>query len=168
MNGAKMMTQITPFEERGASPYRWWITAHELEVSSRSVPFLAVHKMLFGMSLECLLKGIMVANDPTVVSPEKFKKKTHDLCSLADAANLGPDVAPSSEERAALNDLTPFIRWIGRYPIPLDSGEQRAISDSSPHSHRRRELWNRLERHLRKCGWVLKADGSKHPMPDTP
>jgi len=159
------------YAQQGASPYVWWKTAHELKLSANQVSVLAVQKMLFGMSMECLLKGILVILDMGFQKQlwgGTFQREMrgHKLRVLADSVQ-GKDatLSISEEEREALDDLTAFIEWLGRYPVPLFEKEQSAISDTSNRKKHRNALWNRLELYLHKHGWVLKSDGSRHTMP---
>ena len=65
--------------------------------------------MLFGMAVECELKGLLFAEDPTK------SYKDHDLKNLADALAL----TLTTREAELLAILSDHIVWCGRYPAPL-------------------------------------------------
>lgn len=66
-----------------------------------------VYQMLWGMSIELMLKAIAVAQRKEVMPH-------HRLVELASHV----DVSLAPEEEALLSVLTAAIRWSGRYPIP--------------------------------------------------
>ena len=72
--------------------------------------------LLFGYALENLFKGIIVANDPTLISDAKLSSelKSHDLSFLAEKAV----VTLSNAERKNCDRLTAIVVWAGRYPAP--------------------------------------------------
>jgi hypothetical protein len=74
--------------------------------------------MLTGFAMECLLKGIIVANGERVLKNGKIKfidsGNQHDLIKLADKAG----VIYNSVERRMLKLLTENAEWAGRYPTP--------------------------------------------------
>jgi hypothetical protein len=74
---------------------------------SMPVACYSVYEMLFGMSIELILKAIFVASQFDV-------PYTHNLVSLAE--NL--DIELTQEERQIFNILTDSIIWDGRYPVP--------------------------------------------------
>ncbi|GEM_PF-2144964 len=96
---------------------------------------IITYLFLIGLSLETLLKGLIVEADPTLirdVPPPRCTADlptykldgrliTHDLIKLADLAekttqrNLGFD----GEERELLERLTFFVKWLGRYPAQI-------------------------------------------------
>jgi hypothetical protein len=77
------------------------------------------YMLLSGLALENLTKGIIVGRKPTVVTPETFNLKTHNLLTLAQQV-----VQPfSSDELDLLKRLTAFVVWAGRYPIPTQAAE---------------------------------------------
>ena len=63
--------------------------------------------MLCGMSLELLLKAVLVAQG-------KSPKATHDLVELCAQAGL----ASTEDENDVLRLLSGSIVWEGRYPVP--------------------------------------------------
>ena len=87
-----------------------------------------VEAMLLGMALECLLKGLYIRRHRVWEDPAKehalVKDGTyvgvkgagdHELLQLAVAAG----VTVSQSEQSILIRLTDFIKYAGRYPVPL-------------------------------------------------
>jgi len=87
-----------------------------VEIKARTPNYPAA-QLLYAYALENLLKGIMVSNDPTLVSGGKLNPKlqTHDLLKLAKAAGftLHAQEIPIAEALAKLSV------WAGRYPVAL-------------------------------------------------
>lgn len=73
--------------------------------------------MMMGFAIENALKGIIVADDTTLVSSDRVEKnlKTHNLRNLAETADITLDDA----EAGLLEMLEYYVTWSGRYPIPL-------------------------------------------------
>ncbi|HLK11078.1 MAG TPA: hypothetical protein VKW76_06840 [Candidatus Binatia bacterium] len=76
--------------------------------------------LLAGLTIELLLKGLAVGR-------QKAAPRTHDLLELAEVAGL--QLRPPEEE--LLERLTVFVRWAGRYPVPLE----RHVEDMMPRTH---------------------------------
>jgi hypothetical protein len=74
-------------------------------------------QVLYAYAIENVLKGLIVANDTTVVNENKISKrlKSHDLIELS--ANAGVQV--HIEERPVLAALSDLSVWAGRYPVAL-------------------------------------------------
>jgi hypothetical protein len=72
--------------------------------------------LLFGFALENLFKGILVKNDPTLISGTRLNGElnSHDLSILAKNAK----VSLSASERKTCERLTAVVVWAGRYPAP--------------------------------------------------
>jgi len=71
----------------------------------------AVWRMLSGLAIEALTKGIILArnrNRWTEVT------KSHDLKKLCAVAGIDPD----SREKPILKVLSEAVKWEGRYPVP--------------------------------------------------
>ncbi len=78
--------------------------------------------MLLGLSIENLAKGILVTRNPEgVVKNGEFKLKKHGLVNLVNECNL----SITDKERDLLETATEYIRWRGRYMIPLSSDSLR-------------------------------------------
>lgn len=124
------------FERRGQSPAAWRFQAHALldaaailwdqidkadsdqeargQVFSRFGP---IAHMLGGLGLEALAKAVRVAKDPNLVSDGQWQLREHDLVKLFSGIGLPLD----QKERSVLVQLTGFLVWAGRYPIPLEA-----------------------------------------------
>jgi hypothetical protein len=71
-----------------------------------------------------LLKAVLVANDPTLISDEKLKvPKIHDLVHLARMAG----VEVQEDELDLLDRLTMITTWSGRYPVAKTMDAFRAV-----------------------------------------
>jgi len=66
-----------------------------------------VYAMLCGMSLELLIKAVLIMQKEDV-------KPVHDLSALARHAEIPLDQA----ERGLLDLLTHYVVWYARYPVP--------------------------------------------------
>jgi len=65
------------------------------------------YRMLMGMSFELLFKSFLVAEEIDI-------KATHNLNELAEMAGFTLD----DKERAIFTNLTGYIYWQGKYPVP--------------------------------------------------
>jgi hypothetical protein len=68
--------------------------------------------MLAGMMIETLAKAVLVERNQIVRISEL---KNHNLKELVVAAGY----SPNPEEIVFLDRLSEFVRWAGRYPVPL-------------------------------------------------
>ena len=87
-------------------------------------------QLLYGYAMENVLKGLIVANDATVVDENIISKrlKSHDLISLAAAAGVTVHV----EEQPILAALSDLSVWAGRYPVA--SRKQDYFGKENPHA----------------------------------
>lgn len=75
-------------------------------------------RMLTGMALENLIKGLIIIKHPEKVSMDKkFDLKSHFLLQLW--TTYLPEISINKDEKAILNEMENYIAWKGRYPIPL-------------------------------------------------
>lgn len=74
-----------------------------------------VAMMLYGLTIENLLKAGLAAKGCAVGANGNFKLKVHNLQALTSELSL----AVSQAEAELLERLQHFIEWAGRYPIPL-------------------------------------------------
>jgi hypothetical protein len=156
------------FSAEANSPGHWLRHAHSLKSSSDLVcaylpksiedfkgppvsPRLAfldcaqVSQMLLGMSLEALLKGLLVASGTPVASGGLLKRElaSHDLKWIA--ANLEYRLLIlSDEDRAHLAELSEFVTWAGRYPIPKQARADYSVGYFVKRFEMQRALWSRL------------------------
>jgi len=78
-----------------------------------SVAVFPVFIMLCGMSLELIYKAISVAKGQKV-------EPNHRLCELAKSAGIKID----KKAEDYLKDLTEYIIWEGKYPVPKDKNKE--------------------------------------------
>ena len=79
---------------------------------------IAEYYLLIGYTLECLLKGYLLAILPELVQNGIRIDRlivTHDLVELCRDANM----TVSDEENQLLGFLTQCIIWRSKYPVPL-------------------------------------------------
>lgn len=80
-----------------------------------------VFMMLCGMSLELLYKAISVAKGNQV-------ETHHKLIDLADSAGVEVD----KQAKALLTELTEYVIWEGKYPVPKDNQKESFFRKSIP------------------------------------
>ena len=101
-----------------------------------------VYRMLCGMSLELIFKGILVARNEKI-------RKTHRLADLAKHAGINTSAATTNY----LNFLTHSVTWEGRYPVPLTAEEwldEGGLHSEISGSGKSKEI---LERKEAAIGW---------------
>lgn len=136
-SGSKQLREICKvvYDQRKESPVWWFNKSSDLHASagalwiilskknnheiqeqlglahsfSMEVACWPVYKMLYGMSLELILKAISVASGSK-------PRHSHNLVQLAGDV----DIALSEDEKNILQLLTESIVWDGRYPVPKE------------------------------------------------
>ena len=124
--------------ERGASsPGSWLFIAEELERATEILwrqtiddsEFIQAAKvgdeipptagaaamLLAGLTVENLLKGICVADEPALNEDGEFRLKTHKLLDLAERSH----VSLQPDTRRLVERLEAAVEWAGRYPVSL-------------------------------------------------
>ena len=88
----------------------------------------AVYAMLLGYTLECTLKGLWVKLGNKIVVGGRYRgvagSANHDLLGLARKVGI----TATDEELDALDRLTPFVRFAGRYPISVRADDMKPRS----------------------------------------
>lgn len=159
------------------SPGSWLFSALDLKIAADRIdwrrkpvhddePSVGLHKvyrMLIGMSMESLLKGILVAQGTQILDAKgKLRRDftTHDLCVLADRVDVR-SFRFSEQDFKILGNLKPYIKWAGKYPLPVSTSGLIVVGHSSTEVIAEAGLWDRLYEHLRTIGWVSKGDGKR-------
>jgi hypothetical protein len=159
------------------SPGSWLFSAFDLKTAADRIDWLknpireeepslslaSVYRMLMGMSIEVLLKGILVAQGEQILDDKGRIKKDfakHDLTKLAQRIDTEA-FAFSQDDLEILDNLTPYIKWAGKYPLPRVAGDLIVKGHSSGETMRESGLWERLYEHLKDIGWVTKGDGKR-------
>lgn len=73
--------------------------------------------LLYGLSLENLIKGVIIANNPSLASrtaAPRWRGNGHELTQLFDQAEIELD----DPDKDIVFRLSAFVTWAGRYPIP--------------------------------------------------
>jgi hypothetical protein len=127
---AEKLYEHMPFDEYSASE----------DVRTHCV---LMYQFLIGLSLEDLLKGLIISAQPDLVidklsKPESdslhtytldARLQTHDLSALVGMILRSKryNLAFSREERELLRRLSSVIKWHGRYPVALTSEKQSSL-----------------------------------------
>jgi hypothetical protein len=83
----------------------------------------SVFMMLMAFAAENLLKGILIARQPDLVTPKnvsKWEGGGHDLIELAKAA----EIKLTEDETRLLLTLSLHGKWMGRYPCPFNHSDR--------------------------------------------
>ena len=123
------------FKRRGTNIYYWLERSKELKASAKLIwehskvhyvknekvidslaQFYRVSMLLMGLSLETLLKALIIARDDNQISNGKIHKtlKTHDLIKLIERVDF--DV--NDKEEHFLFRASENVVWLSRYPVP--------------------------------------------------
>jgi hypothetical protein len=143
-------------------PYLWTMKSNWLHLAARLLwssgakdegysgfETQSVALMLAGMSLECAIKSRMIAlcGYPLIASDRKrILSGNHDLVELAKSACVRTNVG----DRTVLKSLTPYIRWLGRYPTPRSEDEM--VRHVLEENGAKREIWSKYEAVRMKIG----------------
>ncbi len=102
-----------------------------------------------GLSFENLIKGILHAQGHTVIENGKFTTlfSKHDLKYLANELDLSK-INITENDKNALNNLTPYIIWAGRYPLPKHKNDIIAKDHGRTEHQHEIELWEKLAEYL--------------------
>ncbi len=121
------------YEQIGENPLTWWSSARTLflvaEKLSKDIEksfkepleyhytSIKVCMFLYGLGIENIIKGLLIKQKRYPFKNGKFPKelKTHDLRKLFDNANI----KMTERDIKLLNRLTEYIKWVGKYGIPL-------------------------------------------------
>ena len=164
------------FDAAVESPGGWLLMAIELKsaadrldwvekpITEKEVALSLIkpYRLLIALSIENLIKGILVADGLPVLVRGKFSRDLddHDLARLASKLHC-KDISVSPEELALLTDQKKYIEWAGRYPLPKSSGNYEAVSHGTREHHAELALWKKLYDHLYRVAWVMKGGPSE-------
>lgn len=140
------MTNLKKQFVEKAAPEYWYTYAHELadtahEIYKRShgqwIAYLHGYPdgsketerrplvsrpvlLLYGLSFENLIKGLLISENPTLLQGGKLSKQLlgHDLSKLAGRLKT---IQLSAEERDLLALLSDVVPYHGRYPVPRNA-----------------------------------------------
>jgi hypothetical protein len=106
-----------------------------------------VHMMLLAMAIEALLKAMFVRRKGSPLEPSKNGGvkltrdfKTHDLRKLAALGGL----SISAAEESLLDRLALFVKWFGRYPVPIESNLAEQVGVTSDERSAALRFYDRL------------------------
>ena len=161
------------FDAGVQSPGAWIFSAIDLKTAAGRINWMDapvrdeepslglfhVYRMLIGMSIESLLKGILVAQGVNIL--DKNGKLNRDF-TIHGLSVLASKIDPtqftfSADELRVLKETEPYIVWAGKYPFPKSPSEGMTKTHSSMDLEIESRLWDRLYEHLANVGWVMKA-----------
>ncbi len=160
------------FDAAIESPGSWFNEAMQLKVAAERIDWLfkpltkdeqttslmPTYRFLIGLSFENLIKGILHAQGNKVTENGKFTKlfSKHDLGYLV--KKLDPSkINITEEENNILDELTPYVIWAGRYPLPKWRNDIIVKSHDNVKHRRELELWEKLKEHLENISWIMKG-----------
>jgi hypothetical protein len=133
------------YDDIGNNPHAWLTWVETLTRSAKAIRAntkrgtlpdgtdlmpteLAVYAMLLGYAIECALKGLWVQQGNRIVANGKFiggsRMKDHQLDRLAKLVGVTLD----ESELDALERLSAFVLFAGRYPIGLRASQMQPRS----------------------------------------
>jgi hypothetical protein len=171
--GTEAKRKQANFDAQVQSPGSWLLSAMALKAAADQInwrdvlakgelPVIGisdVYRMLIGMAIESLLKGVMAAQGISVLDSKGNLAKafsTHDLHRLAYNIDR-TQFALTTDELRVLKEITPYIEWGGRYPIPRMAPKLIDKMHSSMDMEIELKLYERLYEHLAKIGWIIKG-----------
>ncbi|WP_173218117.1 hypothetical protein [Paenibacillus alba] len=95
------------------------ISEHEPVDLIEDTGVFKVYMLLAGLSLENVIKGLIISRNPTIVTDEevKFSGSGHKLIELFRLVNI----SLNNDEIKFLELIEEFIMWAGRYSLPKKS-----------------------------------------------
>jgi len=101
--------------------------AGHAEINARA-PNYPPAQMLYAFAIENVLKGLIVANDASLIDSDKLNTalKDHDLAALAKRAAF--DV--HAQEVPVLRALSELAVWAGRYPVAIYARDFVAVPNA--------------------------------------
>jgi len=103
--------------------------------------------MLLGLSFENLIKGLIVAAEPSVFISGGLDREfaKHDCSKLAAILERTTSERISPAEMNVIEPLEQFVLWGGRYPTPSQDSEfARQLESDGVSDSRREAAWKRL------------------------
>ncbi len=137
---------------------------------ARSMEMLPVYKLLVGLAVENLAKGIIMAREPERAGGSRLQGwgcAEHDLTAYVRMTGL----SVSDDERRLLSQLSRYVRWAGRYPVVKDVEKEIARAKKTDFGGRlptdlqlADEIVKRLGRKLRKYREQQYADPARQAL----
>ncbi|TBH73869.1 hypothetical protein [Aquirufa nivalisilvae] len=153
--------------ELEASPFSWMVYAQELHeaaniiIANSSYEINKFHTMNiektlknafflnFGLSIENLLKGILIFENPQYINDYKIDNtisRNHDLLNLAKEITT---INFTDKEKKLLKFLSEVIPYWGKYPVPKEYKKIIIKEGYDELKHENLEkLWDKLIQHL--------------------
>jgi hypothetical protein len=160
------------FDATTESPASWLLQAMQLKVAAERMDWLfkpvtedeqtcslmTTYRFLMGLSFENLIKGILHSQGHKVVENGKFTKlfSKHDLRYLVSKLDHSK-INITTEESNILHELTPYVKWAGRYPLPKYHNDIIVQMHGSTERWLELELWEKLRKHLASISWIMKG-----------
>lgn len=113
-NTQRLLDKLADPPAPGSSTGRYLTDVEMADHLDASLSYSA--EMLLGLALENLLKGILLRQNPNLLTEEgELKTKSHNLYDLWKRAGLDLD----EDRTALLQMLTKSVEWSGKYFVPL-------------------------------------------------
>lgn len=125
------------------------LTEEPRKISAVSRPYI----LLAGFALENLIKGLLVAQDPTHINRGQLSSdlKSHRLLALASKVD---GLSLNERERRACRVLEDAIPYWGRYPIPLKYN--KVLPEVAVDNRLRHVLVNLHFRLAKRLHWMIR------------
>jgi len=94
-----------------------WLV-HPVRQEERCLSLMPVYRMMMGMSLENLLKGILAEQGLPVLDKKGRLSKDYGTHNLATLAGKVTALTFTNEELQVLAALSEYIKWAGKFPLP--------------------------------------------------
>jgi hypothetical protein len=151
----------TPFAE-SSQPRNWYYMASVLHKAAAKVDWrpnpqeitnwrwVPLYRMLMGFAIENLIKGILIAEGNVQVFQNGRLAKGFATHRLKKNAALITGIEFTEIEKRLLDDLEPYVRWAGRYPIPQQASDLIEIGHSVSRHDLEQALGQRLADYLNR------------------
>lgn len=114
--------------------------------------------LLFAFSIENLLKGILISENPKLISNGKISKKIANGHNLIELAEKITSINFTKEDETTLEILASLIPDWGKYPIPKSHSH---IKDEQIYTESTKMKLNILFERLEELLWKLNKDGKQ-------
>ena len=160
------------FEAAEESPGSWLLSAQRLRAAAarldwlvvpvrddeNTISFLAVYRMLLGLAFENVLKGVISlvrieAGENPPLPKDCLHHSLRILAARPECAVLGL----TSHEIELLDDMTQFVEWSGKYPLPKKADSYLLAGHSNREHAAELVLWDRMVQILFERCWIMKG-----------
>jgi len=160
------------FEAAEESPGSWLLCAQRLRAAATrldwltaparddedTLSFIAIYRMLLGLAFENVLKGVISlvrieAGEKPPLPKDCLHHSLQRLAARPECAILGL----TSHEIELLDDMTQFVEWSGKYPLPKKVDSYLLAGHGNREHAAELLLWDRMVEFLAKRCWIMKG-----------